>query len=126
MPSKKKPSPPPARDLSVVADELSRSQDTDILLCNEKLERHLDQRIIELCCSRRRRTNVALFMVTEGGDADVAYRISACLQRKYKRFKFLVPGYCKSAGTLVALGAHEIAIADQGELGPLDVQMSQK
>lgn len=123
---KKKPSPPPARDLTVVADELARVLDADILLCNEKLQRHLDQRIIELCCSRHRRTNVALFMVTGGGDADVAYRISACLQRKYTKFTFFVPGYCKSAGTLVGLGANEIAIADQGELGPLDVQMSQK
>lgn len=35
-------------------------------------------------------------------------------------------GYCKSAGTLVALGAHELVIADCGELGPLDVQMSKE
>ena len=35
-------------------------------------------------------------------------------------------GYCKSAGTLVALGAHELVIGDCGELGPLDVQMSKE
>lgn len=35
-------------------------------------------------------------------------------------------GYCKSAGTLVATGASEIVIADCGELGPLDVQMSKE
>ena len=37
-----------------------------------------------------------------------------------------VPGYCKSAGTLLALGARELVIADAGELGPLDVQMTRK
>ncbi len=47
-------------------------------------------------------------MVTEGGDADPAYRIARCLQDHYDRFSLFVSGYCKSAGTLVALGAHEL------------------
>ncbi|EGN74223.1 hypothetical protein A28LD_2315 [Idiomarina sp. A28L] len=32
--------------------------------------------------------------------------------------------YCKSAGTLVALGAQRLIISDTGELGPLDVQVN--
>lgn len=32
--------------------------------------------------------------------------------------------FCKSAGTLIAIGANELAIGDLGELGPLDVQVS--
>jgi len=96
------------------------------LLYNAPIERHLDQHVIELCCSRRRRSNVALFLVTSGGDADAAYRIATCLQNKYKRFLLFVPGYCKSAGTLIALGAHQIIISDQGENGPLDVQLQRK
>lgn len=67
-----------------------------------------------------------LVLVTEGGDADPAYRIARCLQDHYDRFSLFVSGYCKSAGTLVALGAHELVIADCGELGPLDVQMSKE
>lgn len=35
-------------------------------------------------------------------------------------------GFCKSAGTLVALGAHELLMSDHGELGPLDVQLLKK
>ena len=35
-------------------------------------------------------------------------------------------GYCKSAGTLIALGANEFVIGNCGELGPLDVQMSKE
>jgi hypothetical protein len=38
----------------------------------------------------------------------------------------VVSGYCKSAGTLVALGAHELVFWEHGELGPLDVQMAKK
>ena len=32
--------------------------------------------------------------------------------------------YCKSAGTLIAIGANELAIGDLGELGPLDLQVT--
>ena len=74
----------------------------------------------------RRRKNVLLMLVTEGGDADPAYRIARCLQDKYDRFSLYVSGYCKSAGTIVASGAHELIMSDYGELGPLDVQMSKK
>jgi serine dehydrogenase proteinase len=117
------PSPSP---FSVLADKIAKSLDADLLFYNAPIERHLDQRVIELCNSMRRRTNVALFLVTSGGDADAAYRIATCLQTKYKKFLLFVPGFCKSAGTLVALGAHQIIISDQGENGPLDVQMQRK
>lgn len=117
---------PPKDQFQALADKIANSLDSDLLLYNAPIERHLDQRVIELCCSMRRRKNVALFLVTSGGNADAAYRIATCLQSKYEKFSLFVPGYCKSAGTLVALGAHEIVIADQGENGPLDVQMARK
>lgn len=120
MPKKNKPS------LLLLADKVARTLDADLLLYNAPVERHLDQRVIELCSDMRRRTNVGLFLVTSGGDADAAYRIATCLQNKYKKVTLFVSGYCKSAGTLVALGAHEIAISDHGENGPLDVQMARK
>jgi hypothetical protein len=64
--------------------------------------------------------------VTEGGDADAAYRIARSFQDHYERFICIVPGYCKSAGTLILIGAHELVMTDFGELGPLDVQMAKK
>jgi hypothetical protein len=107
-------------------DKVSKELRADVLFYNAPIERHFDQRVIELCNSIRRREQVALILITEGGDADAAYRIASCLQQKYSKFTLLVPGYCKSAGTLVSLGAHEIALSDQGELGPLDVQLVRK
>jgi len=65
-------------------------------------------------------------LVTAGGDADAAYRMARCLQLKYQRVILYVPGYCKSSGTLLATGAHELVISDYGELGPLDVQMPKR
>jgi len=107
-----------------IADLIAQDRDTDVLFVNGAISRQLDAMIAELSRKRRRRLNVLLILVTEGGDADAGYKIARCLQEKYKGFLFLVSGYCKSAGTLVALGANQIIVADNGELGPLDVQMS--
>ena len=93
---------------------------------NGPVQRPADTQLIQECITRRRRKNILLLLVTTGGDADPAYRIARCLQTKYERFFLYVSGYCKSAGTLVASGAHELVISDYGELGPLDVQMSKK
>ncbi len=108
------------------ANTIAASADTDILLLNGPILRPLDVTVAQLCADRRRRPNVLFVLVTHGGDAHPAYRIARCLQEAYDRFSFFVTGYCKSAGTLVATGAHEIVIADCGELGPLDVQMSKE
>jgi len=35
-------------------------------------------------------------------------------------------GYCKSAGTLVAVAADQIVMSEFGQFGPLDVQLSDK
>lgn len=35
----------------------------------------------------------------------------------------MLPGLCKSAGTLIAAGAHGLIFSPYGELGPLDVQL---
>ena len=90
------------------------------------MERPLDFRVIDICATRQRRKKIILILVTEGGDADPAYRVARCLQDYYTYFSLFVSGYCKSAGTLVALGAHELIFSDKGELGPLDVQMSKE
>jgi len=49
--------------------------------------------------------------------------IARSLKRFYKRFTLHVFGCCKSAGTLVALGADEVVMSAHAELGPLDVQL---
>lgn len=66
-------------------------------------------------------------LVTTGGDADAAYRIARALGHYYPEdVRLFVPDICKSAGTLLAIGAKELIISDRGELGPLDVQFAKK
>lgn len=70
--------------------------------------------------------NAILFLTTSGGLATSAYKIARRLQEAYQKFYLVVPAYCKSAGTLVAIGAHELIMDDLAELGPLDVQLYQR
>ena len=71
-----------------------------------------------------RRKNVSLFLTTFGGDPDSAFLIARMMRKCYERFRVVVVGPCKSAGTLIAIGAHEISMGPSGEFGPLDVQMA--
>ena len=108
------------------ANELARVADADIYLYNGETRRPSDEQVLRCCIARKRRKNAILLLVTEGGDPDAAYRIARCFQEHYTIFTCIVPGYCKSAGTLITIGAHELVMTDGGELGPLDIQMSKK
>jgi Serine dehydrogenase proteinase len=106
-----------------IANRIATDMDADVLLYNGDLERPYDRKVLDLCEQRRRRPNVLFFLITPGGDGHAAYRIARYLQKKYGKFSLYISGICKSAGTIVALGAHELVISDHGELGPLDIQL---
>lgn len=69
------------------------------------------------------RNSALLILVTNGGLANSAYQIARLLQESYKCFSLWCPSRCKSAGTLVALGASKLIMDPFGDLGPLDVQL---
>ncbi len=64
-------------------------------------------------------------LTTFGGNAEVAYRVARGFQRAYAQgeFMIMISGYCKSAGTLLAIGASRLIMSDDAQLGPLDVQL---
>jgi hypothetical protein len=72
------------------------------------------------------RNNCILIVKTYGGLAQSAYQIAKLLNGLYEKFTVYVPAECKSAGTLVCLGAHELIMDVFSELGPLDVQLLAK
>ncbi|MXX53585.1 MAG: hypothetical protein F4Z35_06575, partial [Dehalococcoidia bacterium] len=107
-----------------ISDEVSKNLDADVIFYNGPIAHPYDYRFIEACAGRYQRANVLLILVTSGGSADSAFRMASWLQVNYQRFTLYVTGRCKSAGTLVAMGAHDLIVSDDhGELGPLDVQM---
>ncbi|MDE0104270.1 MAG: hypothetical protein OXN89_18005 [Bryobacterales bacterium] len=74
----------------------------------------------------RKREKILALISTTGGDAHAAYRIARFLRRRYRRVEAFVPGLCKSAGTLLCVGADELVISETGELGPIDVQIREQ
>lgn len=64
-----------------------------------------------------------LVLCTPGGDPHAGFRIARALQHAYGKFEALVPRYCKSAGTLIVVGASRLYLDDMSELGPLDIQV---
>lgn len=120
--------PPNDRTHEQAVEELAAKTDSDIIFYNGVIDRPCDEAVMRDTISRKekRRSNVIFILVTHGGNPDAAYRIARCLQRAYKKITVYVPGPCKSAGTLLAIGAHELLISDHGELGPLDIQMAKK
>ncbi len=77
-----------------------------------------------ICAQKTRQPNAIIFLATLGGEPEAAFRLSACLGRKYTTVFAYIFGLCKSAGTLAVIGAHKIVWGDFGELGPLDVQLA--
>lgn len=110
-------------DLKKAANALAQATDSDVILINAGMDRTNETKFVDKCNKEARRTNAVVVIVTNGGDADAAYRIARCLQLRYRKITALITGQCKSAGTLLAIGAHELAFSPHGELGPLDVQL---
>lgn len=105
-----------------VAREISAAANQDVILFNGTIARDHVLDFVNQVFEQKRHANVLLLLVTDGGDPDAAYKMARYLQKRYDRLTVLVSGYCKSAGTLIAIGAHEVALAPFGELGPLDIQ----
>jgi hypothetical protein len=83
------------------------------------------EKITEKCQTLSAKYKMAtLVLGTTGGDPHAGFRIARAMQCYFDDgFNLVVPDLCKSAGTLIAIGAKELIIADRGELGPLDVQV---
>jgi hypothetical protein len=98
----------------------------DIFIYNGEIERSADLHFIETVYKHKRHEKVRLLLTTQGGDPDAAYKIARYLLEKYEKVETLISGLCKSAGTLIVIGSHEVIFTPYGELGPLDVQIAKE
>jgi hypothetical protein len=104
----------------------SKGLDADIYIISGALYEPLDDETLALIAKvAAKKKNGLLVLTTFGGNADVAYRIARGFQRAYTdgEFIILISGHCKSAGTLLAIGAARLIMTDDAQLGPLDVQL---
>lgn len=65
-----------------------------------------------------------LFLYTRGGAVDVPWRVVTALRQYSDEWNCLVPFRAHSAGTLIAIGADQIVMGKQGELGAIDPSIS--
>lgn len=61
-----------------------------------------------------------VFLYSRGGAIDVPWRIATALRTASDEWNILIPFRANSAATLLALGADQIMLGRQGELGPID------
>lgn len=63
-----------------------------------------------------------LLLATPGGDGETAVRLVRSAQARCKELTVIIPDQAKSAGTILALGAHRILMGPTSDLGPIDPQ----
>lgn len=65
-----------------------------------------------------------LVIRSTGGDPVTAYRLISLIRQYADQVNILVPNFCASAATLMALGGDKIYLSNVGHLGPIDVSVS--
>jgi hypothetical protein len=110
---------------SDIADALQHfsEKDTDVIVYSGSIARDGYEKFCKVLDGQKR-GKLLLVLSTYGGDPNAGYRIARAAAHHYgvENFGILIPTYCKSAGTLICIGANNLIMADQSELGPLDVQ----
>lgn len=104
-------------------EQVVGDREVDLLVFNGHITAATCRELTWKVRKKHEHPNLIFMLRTLGGDADASFRIARCLQRNYEHISLVVCDQCKSAGTLIALGMDEIALSDDGELGPLDVQL---
>lgn len=66
--------------------------------------------------------HLVLLLETPGGSGEVVEDIVKLIRLKYKKFTVIVPGWAKSAGTILSMAADEIMMGPISALGPIDAQ----
>ena len=67
-----------------------------------------------------KKSEVALFLKSDGGNPEAALRFVHLLRQKFERLTLLAPFECASAATMVALGANEIHMGPTSYLTAVD------
>jgi hypothetical protein len=68
---------------------------------------------------------IDIILETPGGIAEVVEDLVDNVRSKFSEVAIIIPGYAKSAGTIMAMAGDEILMDSTSALGPIDAQMSQ-
>jgi ClpP class serine protease len=84
--------------------------DNDVIIYSGEITGETVLTIINILESKCVAKRLLLILATPGGDVDAAYRLARFCQSTREHFAVSIFGECKSAGTLFALGAHELVL----------------
>lgn len=70
--------------------------------------------------------SIDVIVETPGGSAVVVEDLVTLLRSRFKSIAFIVPGWAKSAGTILAMAGDEILMGPASALGPIDAQLTWK
>lgn len=107
-----------AHDLSVLRKKPC------LILSSSTIDRQDVATVRDLCRGRSGAADIVIH--GPGGYPHAAYLIARELRRHFEHLTAFVPAEAKSAATLITLAADELVLGELGELGPLDVQFSEK
>jgi hypothetical protein len=84
----------------------------------------LHQHILALGNDERKKLD--LFIYSRGGQSDVPWTIVSMFREYCEKgsFSVLIPYRAHSAATVIAVGADEIVMSKKGELGPIDITLT--
>lgn len=104
------------RDVLVYASDLGKGQApvsiiyADLLPINDQFANLKGERL-------------DFILETPGGSGEVAEDIVRAIRSRYEDVAVIVPGWAKSAGTIIAMSADEILMDATSGLGPIDAQI---
>lgn len=105
------------RDVLVYAADLNKR--TDLISIN-----YSDLLPISDQLSNLKGKKIDLIIETPGGSGEVAEDIVKLLHDKYDEVGVIIPGWAKSAGTIIAMSGNEILMGSISALGPIDAQLT--
>lgn len=65
-----------------------------------------------------------LILETPGGSGEVAEDLVRMIRVRFTHLGIIIPGWAKSAGTIMAMAGDEILMGPESALGPIDAQLS--
>lgn len=109
--------------VTLCAEKLAEDGQCDVLLYSGEMMPNPIDKAMALMDASRSGKHLVMVLATFGGDPHSSYQLSRYIQDHYEDFTLLVGGMCKSAGTMIAVGANRLAFGPRGQLGPLDIQL---
>lgn len=105
------------RDILVFAADLSKPSQLSAIQYSDLLP--IQDQLSNLTGSA-----LDLILETPGGSAEAAEDIVELIRGRYTDIAVIIPGWAKSAGTIMAMGCDEILMEPSSAVGPIDAQVT--